>query len=675
MPTSKLKFKPDFDFVTDKFIKDRIDESKNHPTRIAFLAEAKRARIYYLATNKSYMIHGEQDIEIETSESRPVGYENLIYKCANDIVSLLLKNNPIVRHYPFSDRPEDGELADNMDDILAAVWRPDGGNIANVIQQKLLEAVITGMGVSKSFWDHSSQLMGNGQVAGIVVPNTDLFFDPYARNDQRALDCRYIIHRTLHSKEYIREKFRREGEIALGEKGSKREKKENDFIDRWGKFKDFVNEELVNPLFGGGSSTDPNEKVEKREEVYEAWLFPTVSSDSNLLSGETIEDKDFPYGIVAYLVRDHIIKDKIIANPNASERDLKEQANEFSEPVMRTHILGSKRHPFVPMFWQPSTDSDGNNYIYCTKGAVSNAIPVQISFNALSTNIQKNALTLGNPAVKVIENSVKNLPPDMITWTPGQIFIVKEKYMGRDPINIIQGAQLPNYIFEMRNSKRQAISEIMGLNFLLTGIGNNPQIGTSHTPSSTIAGIQEASFAPLFTPVAELSRAIFDMSILLEGLMQQYYNEGRFINVTTRGKQIALAWKEAYLSANFIRQVVSGSTTPMQDMGRQQDVMMINQMVMLVLAQGTPEMMESVIVTLKNMNRAYTWDYIQLLQKAIAQREQMQQGVQQLGQASIEQQMMGQNQQGMLPDSQQGMGQEDMMRLLEEMSGSLEGQV
>ena len=665
-------FKPDFDFINADLIKRMIKESKEHPSRVKFLSESKRAWKYYLATNKSYMTNDEDDIEIETSESRPISYENLIYQSANNLVSLLLKNNSIVRHYPYNDRPEDSELADNMDDILAATWRPDGGNMSNVIQQMLLESIISGLGISKIFWDRSNKLTGDGQVGGVKIPHADLFLDPYALNDQRGLDCRYIIHRTLHSKQYIRERFGLEGEIALGERNIHGKKKMSGSSDKWSRFLEYVSDELVNPLFGGGSSKDPNEKVQKREEVYEAWLFPNVSSDSNLLSGETIEEKDFPYGIVAILIRDYVLKDKIISNPNASEKQLSEPSQPYEiQPTVKAHIIGSKRHPFAFMFWQPSADIEGNNYIYCTKGAVSNAIPVQISYNALSTNIQKNCLTLSNPAVKVIKGSVRNLPQDMITWKPGQIFEIDPKYVGRDPISIIQGTQLPNDIFAMRNAKRQAISEIMGLNFLLTGIGNNPQIGTSHTPSSTIAGIQEASFAPLFTPVSELSRAIFDMSILIEGLFQQYYTEGRFLNVSDKGKKLAIVWKDAYLSASFIRQVVSGSTTPMQDIGRSQDVMMINQMVMAVLAQGTPEMMESVILTLKNLNKAYTFDWIELLQKAIAVRGQ-------LGEASAQQQMgqgqemMGQEQGVMPQEQQQGMGEQDIQKLLEEMSGTLE---
>ena len=663
----------DLDWINPQLIKKCVEESKEHRDRISFMKNHTRAWKYTLLTNQALMPVGDDDVEIDTSPNgRPIAYENRIAKDVRDIVSISLKNKPIVRHYPYSDRPHDGDLANNLDDILGACWRPDGGNVSNIIQTHWKGTVVSGLCVGKYFWDASNQLTGDGQVGGIVVPHKDLYLDPYGLNDQRLLDLRYIVHVTRHSKAYIRERFGSEGEIALGERNAKGRKTLSGKSDRWSRFKDYVNEELINPIFGtgGGGSKDPQSKVEDLEEVFECWLFPTVSSDSNLLSGETIEERDFPYGVVATMVRDHIVKR--IGNPNASNRDLLEsEENPDLEPQLKNHIIGSKRHPFVPMYWEATSDPDGRNGVYCAKGIVTDIIPIQVSFNALCTTIQKNALTLASPAIEVMKGAIDNLPPDAIQWFPGQIFVNNPNVSrGQPGIHIIQGAPLPAYVFQQKESKERAISDMAGINDLIRGLGSNPQMGTSHTPYGVMAGAQEASFTPLITPLAELERGIYDISTVLEGLMQQNYEEGRIINVSDKGKQLSLEWKDAYLLASFIRVVVSGSTTPMVDITRQQDVMLINQMVTQVLQSQDPYVLESAVLTLKNMNKPYTFDYIQLLQKKIAELTQMQAEQAQLGAQLAGQEMQGQ----IAPQPQQGEQSPDWDSLLEEIRTNISPQ-
>jgi hypothetical protein len=155
--------------------------------------------------------------------------------------------------------------------------------------------------------------------------------------------------------------------------------------------------------------------------------------------------------------------------------------------------------------------------------------------------------------------------------------------------------------------------------------------------------------------------------------MQQNYEEGRIINVSDKGKQLSLEWKDAYLLASFIRVVVSGSTTPLSDITRQQDVMMINQMVTQILQSQDPYVLESAVLTLKNLNKPYTFDWIQLLQKKIAELTQMQAEQVQLGQ-QLAQQGQGMDQAGQM-QGQQEMNPEDMQKLLQEMGSHFEGQV
>jgi hypothetical protein len=93
--------------------------------------------------------------------------------------------------------------------------------------------------------------------------------------------------------------------------------------------------------------------------------------------------------------------------------------------------------------------------------------------------------------------------------------------------------------------------------------------------------------------------------------------------------------------------------------------MMINQMVTQILQSQDPYVLESAVLTLKNMNKPYTFDYVQLLQKKIAELTQMQAEQVQLGQ-QLAQQGQGMDQAGQM-QGQQEMNPEDMQKLFQEM--------
>ena len=649
--------KIDLDWLTADVIRSAIKESEEHPTRQAFIQNANRCWKYYSESISSSIPVGDDDELIDNTEY-PVSHENRIKKSVNDAISILLKNNPIVRHYPHANKPSDGELADEMDEILAAVWRPDGGNIASLIQACLLEACISGLGVSKIYWDRANVLFADGQVAGDKVIHKDLFLDVYATNSKRALDCRYIIHRTWHTEEYVKQRY--------GTVKADSDKKRGAIGERWSRFANFAKQTLNKPL-GGGGSDDPYDQYDPRKAVYEAWFFPTVSSDWNLLTGDTIDERDFPFGIVATMVDEAIVN--VRPNPNATEKSITEEPDEMQQaegiyPSPKTHILGSKRHPFCLTYWQPGDDEDGDNRIYCAEGSVANMIAPQTSYNSLSMNTQINAVSMANPAKVVVDGAMKKLPPDRIVCDPGAIYVEERQFAGKG-IRNLEGAQLPAYVFTLREQKKEAISELGGVNMLMTGLGD---FGTSHMPGMTLAGLQQASFAPLLTPVKELSNAIYDKAILIEGLMQQHYEPGRFIDVSDKGERRFLEWKEANILANFNRIVVAGSTTPMDDLDRDQKVAEITAATNEALMTNDKYLMLSTILYLKNLNKAYAHDWIQLLQQKIAELDQIKQGLQEVGMQQVGQQMQAAQ---TMPTGD--MGDQDIDSLLAELNGELGG--
>lgn len=668
--------KIDLDWLTPELIKKAKQESEGHATRIVFLQESARCWRFYNATGHSYILGENWKDTPSDIVGVPPSFENRIFKNANDLLGYSLKNIPIVRHYPKSEKPELSDLADQRDEMLASRWRPDGGNMGNVSQSVWQEAIISGLGVCKIYYDWSNQVMGDGEVAGDKIAHDDLFLDPYATNNKRGLDCRYIIHRTLHPKEYVRQRYGSEGEISLGERQASGRKK-NAIHRQWSRLAGYV----LNSF-----KDDKEDSYEDRVEVYEAWLFPTTTHDWNLVSDESEEDgetsmqvpeeKDFPYGLVATLINDTIVS--VRANPNATRREMQVEPTEedLRLGIMQrgndTKMLGSKRHPFSFFYWQPGADNSGNNRIYCTRGAVANMIPPQVAFNSLSTNIHINAMTFANPQMIVTKGGIERPIPEKMTYEPGGVIVENPAFAGRG-IRPLPGVPMPNYVLEMRNSKMNSIGDLAGANQLISGMGTAPnQMGTSHTTTGTIGLLQEAGSTPLVIPIQELCRGILDMAILIEGLMQQHYEVGRFIDVSNKGQQRFLEWKDTDTSAEFNLAVVSGSTTPLEDIGREQKVMEITSVVNTALQVSDPYLIMSTILYLKNLNRAYANDWIQLLQKKLAEVQQAQEMMQQIGAAEMGQQadQSAQNQ-GQMPQ-QEGLSEEGD---LEAMLGDLRREI
>ena len=189
-----------------------------------------------------------------------------------------------------------------------------------------------------------------------------------------------------------------------------------------------------------------------------------------------------------------------------------------------------------------------------------------------------------------------------------------------------------------------SLSELAGIHPAMIGL--EPQ-GTSHLPQGTLAGLQEAAYGPLVGPIKELESAIYDLSVLSEGLMQQYYKEGRIIEITNDWQKRSIEWSNIHITANLIRKVVAGSTTPIADMDRERRLADITAIVESALQTGNPLSMQNVMLYLQNINNPYAYDWIELLQTALQQMQVQQQ------QAQEQMMMQAMGGQGMLEQGQE----------------------
>lgn len=624
-----------------EYLNSMIKESQNHRTRIDYLKTKAKCWKHYNATSKWLAPDGESDITDENAEypKNVIAFENRIKKSVDDAVSVYLMNRPIVHHQPFSERPQDADLADHMDLMLAGLWESDGANIGNVMYTLTQDRCIGGLSVGKVVWDPYNQTKGKeGEISLHKCVPDDLYLDPYASNDHRGQDCRYKIHRLWMTPEYIIQKFGSEGKIALGLRskvGRRAETKRRG----WATMGNMTTNEL-HPSMGispDGESGD----VDPRIEVYEVWLKPIMYIDPEEMLKQKYEGVDLSFGIVVTMINEYIVK--TIPNPHAEYRTIAEMDMETGMAVSKRRLLGSLRDPFVLLYHQTTSDDQGRNLIYMCHGMVESMIPVQHGYNRSMTNIAIHTTTAANSMIAVMEDALVNMDVQDITGEPGEIITINPRYQSvANAIQRLPPGQMDTSVQQLALDYRKSIQDLGGIAPEMTG---QAPTGTSHLPGIALQGLQSASFTPLRTPIEQLDLAIYDIACLCDGLMQQKYKVGRHVPISNKGQLRYMEWQMAYITTQFVRRVVSGSTTPMGDVDRVNVLVQMNDIVMNALISQNPQAMKSCAIMMVNMKNPYLYDYIQLLETEVAKLEAQMQGLEQLGMTGMGQQMQGQGQQ------------------------------
>ena len=63
-------------------------------------------------------------------------------------------------------------------------------------------------------------------------------------------------------------------------------------------------------------------------------------------------------------------------------------------------------------------------------------------------------------------------------------------------------------------------------------------MGTSHTTAEGTSLISEADFSMMWSLIRSTEYAMIDVIEQFHGYMQQYFKEGRFVNVSVNGEQM-----------------------------------------------------------------------------------------------------------------------------------------
>ena len=606
------------EWLTADFLHRLLGDAKQNSSRARYLSAVASCNRWYEGDSSIAPLPGFDDMELD--DRHAVARLNKIKETVDKVNSIFMKNYPVVRRWPYYG--EDAELADHMDAMFLDAWEDTHGQF--VVRSMLQEAEITGLSVCKIHWNpYDVSRHKTGQIVIEKLEPGSVYFDPHASNMHRAQDCRYIIHETEQPLHEILARFPDEGPVALGFRDSRGRKGRRRGVMR---MLAMSAQELVRNLMG--KSYDKDAEIIEKYPVYEFWVFPQTMYDTELVGGEDVEVGEYPYGLVATLINDHIVR--VMPNPFV-KRMRAEMTDEFG-PRTRSVEVGHKRHPFIPLFWTRKGDSEGKGKykIYDCVGLVENAISLQFNVNALRRNTAIHARTVANPVMLINEDALK-VPQETLTWTPGQIINIRRQFSAEQAVKILQGAQMPQFVYNMIQDDIAAIDQTAGIQPGVVGLFPRPAGGTSHTPAMTVGLLQESAFGPLWVYIAELAVALLDMSVLYDGLIQQKYKPDRYMATGRTGQQVAVTWTKRHITANFKRQVVAGATSTLYDLDKANRVANFVGITNNAIASQNPVMIEVAVAHLQALDDPHAYQFIQILERELERLEQLQQGLQMLG--------------------------------------------
>ena len=588
----------DTDKVIDLF-KDLLDQASD--PRDDFLKDSEHA--HFLFNNDlDRWVPGTED-PIEVNDGHPPSNDNMIHPLILDAVSLLLKNYPMFRIKP--SKPSDFDLSDEINKHVLSSWLDSDAQRS--LQLSQLTALICGMSVLEV----SPEWGPTGEISLRIslVPNSDIWFDP----KEMDIDKSWVIRRTWHTQ--------RELELDWGEK----------------EIEDALEESTTStylPNMNKDDGTQPDwwDAVDESYPLFTLWM-PHSTYDPDILDSTDINEA--PYGRKIEILNGNILRD--VPNPYAMPT--------IDEETGQPRFIGHKLHPYVLHECNRIVDEYGYSGVYDVKGLVIGMETSQWELNELSRILMQIGRRVAQPPILAPEGSLTD-PTQNISYTAGKVIQWDPAVSPSPPTPVPLPADV-SFAQYLHQQRRMSLRERSGIRDMMTGGGNQP--GTSHTPMGTIAGLQEASFTRMWTIVSSLDRCITGVAKRVLGLMQEFYQPGRFSSTSVNGDQWYGEWQTKHIDTEFRIEIVSGMSTPLRDMDRVQTATQIYQAIGPILQAGSnPQALPQLQLAkayLATINEPAAFEFMALVdnyinqaQEEIQQREMMQQQQQQMMQ---QQQMQG----------------------------------
>jgi hypothetical protein len=661
-------------WITPQLLNWMIDLCNRHPSRIAYLENAKEMRSWYRGDRFLAPVKGRDDVEID--DRNATSRRNIIGETVDELGSILLKNKPIIRRKPYL--PWHVPLSDDIDSMWLWQWLECGGQ--GKMRSMMEDSQLTGLSNMKILWDPFVGYPGReGVIRLMPIPEGAILVDPYASNHQRGMDARFIIHHVRKLPEELIAKF---GETAAKAMGYSRTPAPNVHDGFAQQMLNMSNIELTKPISGSrvpsavnypipsaltlqadDTSVDPLEGAKR--DVYECWIFPNIMYANDLLTGKEVKYGEYKYGVVATMVDNTIINVK--PNPYFARRRLQVQ-DEYGQLQTRVMEVGPRRHPFVFLWWKRTADTYGNRSFYNCMSMVEWMTSIQFNYNAIRRNIAIIGRTISNPMIAYNEDLLA-MDPAKIRNVPGQLIKVQGGATIDQAIRQLHPSGIPADLMALNMQDEQAIRQAGGIRPGLVGLFPDAG-GTSHTPAATIGTLQEAAFGPLWRYVEEIGDTLVDVSSVMDGLMQQKYSPGNYMATSRNGREFWLQWTGEHTAAQFQRHVVSGATTPVYDLEKEQREAFVMQLAQEAIVSTDPRLVRIAMIYMRSLyNFPWAYQYEQELQQELMRLEQMTQGMQQIGASDLQNQWQGQlGQQGGQPTAGAGVDEEGLAILSQRMA-------
>ena len=410
-----------------------------------------------------------------------------------------------------------------------------------VLQEWIRASRIVGASPIKTIWDRTrTDNFKEGQNRVDVLSWDDFLPYPYTHD---LSNCPYIIHR-IH-KPYIdwinNPNYGKEAEEAVGRHGLVSKLGPRGWRSKLGDAANYVSRILT--------STEVSPESRQPLEGFEFWVQPYANVDIELDDGTTRSTNKYPNGIVITVLNGKAIY--VRKNPfrhGLFPFDLLycyRNCDTADKPELRGTIYDFAGE--VEQAISPQCSVDMIDLIMIANGRICTSPQLAYDANMIEGGF------IGNKEFRAGETIPCNGPPsDAIYWTtPGQ---------------------LPPWLFQLYESKKQAVKDAMGVTDYM--IGTAPR-GISHTSGFAVVSAQEAGFGRTNPKINLLDHAIQSMGKKLMSNNQQYRPVGSYYAFTEDAQRIHDEWTDEHKSVEFTIQVEHGSTTPVNDLDRAANAMQL----------------------------------------------------------------------------------------------------
>lgn len=550
------------------------------------LKECDKIREPFLTRAKRYwrLVYEPKRIEPTTqmpiSSNHPDVQENHIRAKLLDMRSILLKNNPTFRVQ--ATKPTDIDLSDEVTKFSYKKWKET--NAMTALSNSQFEASITGLSVMRY-----NEI--NGKEKFINVPLINFWHDPSAQEIGEG----WLCYKTWHTAEKLKRFFSsRKVSSAVGSDDLAPSTEKKDVLGPTG--------------YEGAGGLEPPEGWGKDMcALYEFWMPTSLNGEKEQEGGEA--ERTVNNWEVYYIVENKIID--IRTNPFTRVLNVMQEDGSVEE-----RRVGHGMPPFVVQRCYWKKNQDGYLGFYNVEGIVEHLEGIQWSINEAARSLMIMTRRAAMPPYTEEENSLSE-PGMRLEWRPGEVISYKS---GKSPpVPLAQGLESiqPQYLHQ---HSVDMMGEISGIRKFMTG--EMPK-GTSHTPQGTIMFSQEASFIRMPDIVRELDKAIISMGKLILGNLQQFETPGTWKDISLAGEQVWMEWTEKHITTEFNLEVVSGMTTILRDIDRQQNATNIYQSVMRVLATPTVPLLKATKQWLLMLDEPSGYGYLALIDEEMERLQQL----------------------------------------------------